>query len=404
MKGENNMGKKCHINCGNALLLAYRPEEWNQYEHIQINCGNALLSSAFQAGFAELPLSMNCGNRKVINVNGPIMKLQGSLPEGKSAAYVGAYLVVEGDLLLTLANCAALEGIAGLLVMGTLYHPSAFSVASLPNATLDAIVAYPEDAHVILDDLALTASSASTLPESALVWLPGNLELLDAEGVSAAKARKLRFQCDCLTILQEFMPAMDASVKRNETLIIPEGHALVDGDLALFSGTFAQYGGKLYVRGDCTLNPWDAECLSLFDSIVVEGKAKLPMACAEAFKRIGRAEAFLFYEGELWSINGKENISHAALAAASQEGIVYTLETCGYVAFESDVAREDLRCIQAIYYDGVLLVDDGLKPFVKRLVRQGSGMIESNRAMADAAGDSGDPNVVQINLGNYTVL
>lgn len=399
------MEKRLQINCGTGLLLRFRPEVFDPYDRVEINVGSLVMSPEVSAELAKRAVQLNAGETQVMDVRGTLVDIGENARIDAAGDYTGCFLVSEGSVVLLPGGEVPLAHAEGLFVDGTLYHPASVSPGAMGRVTAEKMQAYPDGALVETDDITLSLGTVARLAAGAHLWMPGTIEAFDEAALAQAQQQDIRFTCRRLKTQQALDAAYGELFTTGEKQVVPDGYVL-EKDLILTRLSLAAYdeGTRLYVQGDLTLHPRDAGSLQKLSSIIVEGKASLPVDSVADFRRIGTAKEIFAYEGELWQVTGRETLDHAALQAALGENLSYTLVVRGSLEFDEDVTTEDLKAIRAIYYKGALACTPALKPLLASRVVKGKGTVLDIALMRRAAGEDVDEATSTINMGVYKLL
>lgn len=367
------MKKAMIVNSGSTTILKYNPEVFDSCDLIILNSGRVTLSSRANAELNKKQLICNSGNTSVIDIPDDYTLLPANHVITDEARYEGQFLVCEGDLWIETTNTAALEGVLGVYAQ-KVYHPESFSIQGIPNLTATA-VKYPDGAQLCKKSVTLDAASLRRFGEG-LVWINGELTALDGALLEQAQKKGVRFAAKSIFLHESSWTDYEALFDCQEITLVPDGHNVVD-DIQFDAVASIIYGPKLYVRGDFTMRHDCVAAMDDIESIIVCENARLPIGAVSKFRSIGKASTYDAYEGMLWECSGTGEINHAQLAAACEKGQTFTLYITGMFALDEDVTAEDLSCLHAINYNGVLSVADPIKTMVQALVRSGSGMLAS---------------------------
>lgn len=383
------MAKAMMINCGNALMLTWRPELLEGIDTLVMNCGSLAVSPAVNAQLNKLRLVMNAGDTALLEVSGPVVDLGENNRLEAGTDYTGSYLAANEDLLVTQAAADALTSLDGLYVPERLVTPEGLDPARLGQVTAGQWLTYPAGTDVVeLEDVELTAELAASMPAGTALWTAGRLVALEPAALADAEQKGLAFTAGSLlchrAAAEKYIGKLLQSKK---TTLVPDGYAAVKpaGGLRALA---AAWGSKLYVQGDLTLTAADLPALEALEGLVVEGRLSLPVAGAAAFRAMGgRAESIFPYEGTLWQVKGQETMTHAQLQAARDAGLQYTLQVSGHLALAEDVTIQDLDAILSVHYKGVVKVPGALRPLLAAKVAEGKGVMTDADDAAEISGE-----------------
>lgn len=337
------------ISCGAACLIRDSRNSLDQIQALSLSCGLLLVSEEVNAKLIAMKASISCDRSIVTSYQGEYVQLSQASPDGVD--FTGKFPLIAGSLLVTEAGAKALASADGALISGTLYYPDTCTGAM--SGIIGEKRPYPAEAFPILGDRKLDRLLAET--GAALVWVSGEVSALEESALLRAKERNVQIRCGKLLIGERAYSEFAERFHADEVELIPDGYA-VTGPLKLTEAAAALYGTKLYVRGGLRLDPENADCLSQFEAIRVNGCATLPSACAKAFRAIGSAEFYRLCDDAPYTINGWETFSHERLHGMVERGEKMALEINGFALFDNDVTAEDMQAIASIVCNGFIVL------------------------------------------------
>lgn len=395
---------KLNINCGDAILLKDSKGFLEGFSELILNCGNLVISEEMQASLSQKGGMTNAGNTQVIPTPKNPVLTSGRLDLTKDVQYKDAFLLCNGDCVISTEGMASVEEMEGLLVTGSCYYPVSMDALSLGRIQCTSKIAYPDGWQVHSGDMTLDAETVRGLGREANIFVTGRLFAMSEQGIAMAVEQGCRFQSKGLYISEDFAAKGEAVIGQQERVLVPSGHALVLEEDSLRS-LFYSHGDKIYCLCGLVIQPRDKEDLARFSSIIVRQTVRMSDVCAEAARGIVKADKFKVFSGELVRANGERKFSHATLDAARKKGVRYALEINGSLTFEQDVTVEDMEAIAALDYNGVVVASGEVQMALNSVLGSGNGTMtdkfeEGNSNPFEIFG----ADVHLINAGDYILI
>jgi len=341
------MKKTLNINAGTALLLNEQSDALLGFDSININAGSVVASRKVYDKLVGMGASINSGSMNIIEVAGEIVELAGNSVITASMTFDGCFIICDGNLMIE--DAKGLTGVTGIYA-NRIFHPDSVDLNAVKGITASRRIIYPEKAKLHLSGITL-GDDAHIVLESTHHWVHGNVTALESSALEKLMLKGVSFQCRKLIIRAGLYEKFSGMFKADSFVFVPDDHAFVD-DITLDAATSLLYGEKLFVCGDLMVPHDQASHLSGFSSLIVKGKATMPISAAKDFRACGRADEYDMYEGILLTVNGEETLDHEQLQTAIAMGIVYTLRVNGEFAFLDDVTAEDIDAIASIQCNG----------------------------------------------------
>lgn len=402
---------KLVINCGLACLIKDKAGILDKYNKVTVNCGTFIASSEISAKLAEKGATINAGSSHVQDIRGEIVQISsGRIIDGK-ADYKDLFILAMGDVILRGDGAKSIGFAEGMIVKGTLYYPDSTDLGLLSSVKGD-LKAYPEDAHIVLGNHDIAHILHNTPRDKKHVWISGKVTALDEKALKVAKERGLFVTSASLITYEGYHNTYGEMWQAAEKILVPDGYEIT-GDLFLSAAQIALYGTRLYVKGDLTLAQKDIACLDDAESIIVTGCANIPVSAAKAFRKVGKAKRYFAYEGLLCDINGFNQFTHAQMQAMLASGVKTTLRMNGCLRFTEDVTAEDIEAIEALYFNGTVLLPSAAKGALSARIRQTNTFMGNLGAMQELTDlpledmkkqMTGDESGSSINTGSYFLI
>lgn len=346
-------GSALTMNSDIICMINDREEMLDKYTVITMNCDILIASPAVNAKLLEKGATINTDNTIITDYQGEFLRISGG-ELGDGADYAGTYVIVTGDLILRDGGVRAFENTVGAAISGTLYYPDNCGMNTLAKIQGNKR-AYPAGAHVMLGNKSLEQILTEAPVGANLIWVAGEVSVLEGDAIARAKQRGVFITCDRLFSRKGLADSLRDLVEAPEQLLAPDDH-MITGPLTLSMEASLLYGDKLFIRGAALLEEKDADCLSDFQSIIVKGCASLPKSCAKAFNAVGKADSYRLYEGKLHNINGFELISHERLHGMVERGKKMTMHINGFALFAEDVTAGDMDAFAELSCNGFIVM------------------------------------------------
>jgi hypothetical protein len=371
-------------------------------DHITINCASAVIADDAYAELANKGLTINSSNQQIIKIVGEVLMLQDDAHINANTRYDGKFLI--GNDIWVNTDDPTLGGATGITANKITCCESA--VFAIPVYASE-IARYPDGAIIVAGKLTLGTQFLENVPAGGKVWTPNNVDALDDGAVGLMVERDITLFCNNIMLHESANTLADRLIIANSRKIVPDGCALIDGDLTLDEFTVDLYGDSIYITGALTVPHDGAEWLRDFKIFQCD-KVTLPGAALPLWKQIGKANVVVPYKGHLRTVYGNDVITHAQLTGLGD--VRYTLYVNGVVTFAADVTAEDFEAFHAINYNGVCYVQDCVKAALLTKVKEANGQILTYDPNAhyeekeeEIAADYNDDNHLVLNTARFVV-
>lgn len=345
--------KALNIACDVACLIRDREGFLDQFDVINLSCSSCIVSGEMNQKLHAKAANIACSETTITEYQGEFIQVPaGEMAHG--ADFAGKFVIVSGDLILREGAMHTFENVQGAVVTGTVYYPQNYSQELLEKVRGEKR-AYPLDAHILVGSQDLESLVSGVPAGEHRVWVAGEVSALKEPALRQASQRGLTICCDHLFIMKGLYEIYQALFECEDIQQVPDGYT-VTGPMTLNEATSVLYGTKLYIRGPLLLEERSREYLGEFESILVKGRASMPVSCAKAFKAVGQADSYRLYEGRLYSVNGWETFSHERLKTMVDNGEKMTLSINGFAVFSKDVTPRDIEAIASLECNGFILL------------------------------------------------
>jgi hypothetical protein len=407
MEMEEELKKELIINSGMVCLLSDTGGVLDAYAGLTVNCGACIMSPEIHAKLIAKNARINTGDLKIYEIKGRIIQFDADTVIDGGMDLKGLFIFASGNLIVREEGIKSLGEAEGVIVQGTLYYPASGDLSSLARVN-GRKQFYPGGARIFLGDQDLGKILAVLPPDVKHLWINGALSALDAKTLEAANAAGLKVECSSLLTYEGFYTRYGKLFHCQEPVLIPDGYEIT-GDLE--SAQLPLYGPKIYVNGDFSMeSSRDLPLLEAVEAIIVRDQARLPVSVVPVFKKKGKAGDYEVFEGRLVELEGDVHWGHGQFTGAAGEKL--TIKVNGCFRFDDDVTEEDLECIAAFSYNGVVLISHQLKPILVSKVKEANGFMGdpedfkkmTGRSISDYTGGPMDSKVTTINTGSYILV
>jgi len=297
--------------------------------------------------------------------------------------------------------------IAGMVVIGQLVCPDSLLglVQSKTQQVIGETVAYPELEKVVMNSVTLDQSFLQGLTDGSEVAIVGSLtapKVLPNELLERKIARL--FVSGKVMVHEENLPALQPRfVKQPSGLtVIPVGFALVEKNLELDNMMIDILPSKnLFCTGVVTVSGevGEDQLDEALDNLVCHNKVYCPASLRKVLvtKCDPLEMQILFYEGELWIVDGVREVSAAQLQAVDGK---ITVIVEGVLKFDADVPVGLLsEKIARIDNTGIISCTREQQAVLETRIKVREGLFEDSQKPAEEE-SPGDENVI----GNVNYL
>ncbi len=357
--------KSLTVNCDSVVLLKDREDILTQYDNAVFNCATVTVSDALYAKLMSANVVFNNAKTNVIAPPQNPVRLTGLTTLGANAGYEGAFLVAD-DMLVLPEGAEKLDALEGALILGKIYHPDNAAVPGKIRA--NKFIPYPANAIPEMGDVWLRANEGRKWLPDTEYFVSGTAYALDAAHLKELKAQGNVFHCGTVYLYESMQAEYGAMFGGAKTICIPDGYAFVK-DSAPLMDLYATHGKKIWLNADLTVQPREVKYLNMFESVLVQKTARLPLDHLEACQRVISAAKVSVYEGELMNINGFQIVSKAMLEEANRAGTKYTVNVNGAMLIEDDVTPQDIEAIVSMRINGAVSAPTVTHAYLNKLGR-----------------------------------
>lgn len=376
--------KNLTVNSGLTCLLKDKQGVLDNYDRIMINSGTVIISAEINAKLTVRGASINCGDMRILDIKGEIIQLdKGAIIDG-GINLRDLFVIAKDSILVTKEGMAKLSEAEGLIALGTVYYPESGDMACLTKVSGEKM-AYPDESEVFLGDYKLENLISGYMPDKKHIWISGCLTALDKKALEGAKTRGLVISCAKFFSYEGLDAEYGDMINSSNRVLVPDGHEITG---KINSAKLPLYGKKIYVNGDFTMDEGDIPVLEEIESIIVKGKALLPVDSVKVFRSKGKADDYFIFEGHLIEINGFEQLSHSMLETIIKKGGKITYLVNGCLLFDKDVTAEDMECIASLSYNGSIFIPAEVKSALALKVTTCNGFMGDPEILSELTGQS----------------
>jgi hypothetical protein len=398
---ENETEKTMTINCDLACLLNDSEGVLDSYAKVTINCDAFIASSQVYAKLSGKNTRINADSLRIKEIKGRLLQLEDNTVIDGGMDFKDLVVLAAGNLIATTEGLRALGEAEGVMVLNTFYYPRSGDLGALTKID-GKKQAYNGGAWVLLEDQTLEQALTALPAGGTGLWINGTLTALDAKALEAAKSAGITVECKSLLTYEGLYAAYGSLFTSQERTLVPDGYEILGN---LDSAELPLHGPRIYVNGDFTMDEKDLPLLEALEGIVVRGRAQLPVSAVQTFKTKGRAAAYNIFEGRLVELNG--NV-HWGKHFAGNPRERLTVRVNGRLRFDDDVTAEDLECIAAFSYNGVVLLPPEARAALAPRIRDANGFMgtpaEFEETIPGSIPDTGEEAAFVINGDSFILV
>ncbi len=279
--------KNLMINCDLCDARKVKEEDLAGYEQIMINTDVILVDERSKGVLERLPLMCNTDRTLEIDEDVEVSVQNGNyVIDGQTAVTGKTLLVVNGDLEIRQdSGKELLESYTAVTVNGSLLSPVSL-LPLLHNLSVNGTTrTYPDDCAVL--DAAFTPDAYFHLraKEGRRYFVSEEVRLTDPKAdIRALKEKKIHFVSPRFLVPEEKVTdAVELFDEMAQMEVIPSGMVYAGENVLLDQKLLQQYGKRMYIRGDLTLNGQSGEVLALVQELYVAGTVYVPEELKVAF-------------------------------------------------------------------------------------------------------------------------
>lgn len=288
MEEKNTQGKTLVVNCACCDATQTQEQTLQAYDQVVINAATVLVSPESAQVLHRCNVSLNCANVVTAPAGTRLVSQNGRYTiTGGERSDQPIVLMVNGALTIEPGAGDALKHYVTITVNGSALYPESLAAQVRSIQVNGASECYPDDA-ILLKRTFVVDRVFLLRAKTANYFAARRVVLTDcALDVASLVKKGVRFLTRTAIIAE---PLLEAALplfgEEVEIIVIPEGCAFVNDDLALDAKALRKYGGKLYINGDLTLDSCSAADLSELVFLRVSGTVRLPARLADAFDSI----------------------------------------------------------------------------------------------------------------------
>ena len=313
------------------------------FESIAINAGVLIVGERSKELLNRYPLTMNVANVLELpdGQNIVVKTVNGKGEIGPEADGTGAFLLVNGKLIIADGSQDAVKSYCRIVVNGKVLMPKSYE-GHFPNIQVNGKTEYYPDGSTILkadteiDDLFIARAANS------MYYCPGNLFFLDtAIDTEKLNAKGIRFAAKRIIIAESLVAKLIQTFDEEAKIVrVPDGTKLIDDDVELKPKTIKKYGTKLCVIGDVSIQ--DAEALSSLEYLFADGTVSVNKELEDAFDEIESVvDELKIIDPDLGYITDRPMVKiGSAMLGKYPSGV--RVEDCAKVTLSEDLTSEDI--------------------------------------------------------------
>ena len=383
--------KKLNLNAANICILKNDKDFFGTFDKINLNTAKATFTKETYNELLSQGMNLNAAQINIIEFEGEAVDIGDAIIDG-SVDYRGKYLI---GGRIQIVDEYVLDGVTGILA-NDIIAPEGIKFDFKVDGRVHF---YPGNAVIVDENIKLNERYVARLEDNVVLWTFNQVDALDDKAVAVLIGKGITVRCGHLLISESSERLYGKEFKADRIDVIPDGFEYLDGDITLTTLNAGLYGDKIYVNGNFIIADDVTKELENFSEIIVTGEVYVSSVMLSQWKKVGKAGKIIPCKGKVWLINGTEKITHGQLDAAKTAGLQYTLIINGVVEFTEDVTKDDLDCIAAVSYNGVIKMPDQIIPFFKSKVIEANGLLESLKK--EEVKEAEDVNKYNINVADF---
>lgn len=315
------------------------------YDRIKISCDILLAGPEAKALLAKYAVSVTAD--QVLDLEGEVChsSINGVaeihpsqvLPEGKH------FLKVNGKLDVAPGSEDVLKNYLGIQVNGSVTCPKSLVPLLSTGSVNGKIQAYPDGCIRLKNTAVLDRTFPLRAKQDAHYYAGGRVVALVPDiDFEKLAAKNVRFTTPRLLVAESLTEAaVPLFSEQADITVLPDGCAYVDESAVLDEALFRRYGGKLYIRGNLTVNRNSEPYLSQISFLHVSGDVCMTKSMEKAFQAVKALYGNLRIVGGMLLADRPQVQVTRELLEEAVDGL--SAVDCGYVVFHEDVSPELIR-------------------------------------------------------------
>ncbi len=357
------------------------------FDHITINASVVIVGKRSRELLNRYPVTMNAAGVLEIPEGQDIAvkTISGKAEIGPGADGTGVFLVVNGKLLIADGSAEAVKSYYRIVVNGKVQMPKSMEGCFANLEVKGKTVYYPDGAGILKADTEIDGLFLKRATKT-LYYSPGNLFFLDTGiDMEALIQKGLRFAARRIIVAESLLDRLISQFDEEAEIVrVPDGTALIDGDLELKPKTIQKYGSKLLVTGDVAV--FDAEALSSLEYLYTDGTVRITKELEEAFEEIESVyDTLKVIDPEQGLLSDRPMLKvGAAVLKKYPHGV--RIEDCAKVTLSEELSPEDIMEKLKISDCAVVVCSKGQEEAVN-LIAEDVAMIRISGQEPEDGGD-----------------
>ena len=268
-----------------------KEEDYAGYEGILINADLLIVSEESKGIWAKLPITANVDETieldKDIRLN--LQEVNGNCEiSGKEPVAENTILSVNGNLKILPGAEEVLKNYDKILVNGSVTYPESLRTSLNMLSVNGCCNVYPDDCVVLEESFSVDKYFPLRAREGSKYYAREEVIFAEEDAdISKLVKKEVQFVTGQVLVAEALaekaIPLFDERVK---LIVIPQGEALVAGDVTLTEELVERKGKRLYVHGNLTINEDSSDALAKVEKLTVENTIFIKKSMTEALKRV----------------------------------------------------------------------------------------------------------------------
>lgn len=273
--------KKLVLNCDICDCRRIKKELYDQYEEIQVNADILFVNDQSKEVMNRLP--MNCTFDCMAELNNEeriaMQSCNGKMEiSGDTVFEENTVLNVNGMVNILPGAGEVLKKLRKIIVNGKVCCPKSLApclAKAMINGTCEV---YPDDCIVLKSEFAVDKYFPMRAKKDAKYYVGRKVILVDdTADVSMLVEKNVRFITPKALIAEKLVAdACQLFDEHTEFQVIPDGFALLQGDIMWNHALLSQYGKKLYVNGSLRIEQESVQGLEELEELIVAKELCIP--------------------------------------------------------------------------------------------------------------------------------
>lgn len=334
------------INCDICDARKIKEDDWDSYESIIINADLLVVDERSKSILNNLPLVTNVDETLETSDEINLTSQNGDYEITEQASFsANTVLVVNGSLRIHPKTEEGIKNLYRIFVNGCLIYPKSLSGCMDKISVNGSVKCYPDDCIIMPPSFTIDKYFPLRAKAGSKYYCEDEVLLIDDDiNPDSLINKQIRFFTDKFIVAEKYLEvSLPMFEEKVELQVIPSGYSFVNEDAVLDKNLITQYGKKLYINGDLTLNEESQAFLSELEGLSVSGTVTLYEEQLEEFGKLHaryrdlnimkNMKARLFLNNPIATLD-------SSILKNSPDGVIY--KNCGVLHIRKDVTVDQI--------------------------------------------------------------